>query len=349
MKAEFRILELPYEFAFAISRQKTGSLVARTVLLELTTHYNGMAVTGLGEAVPCSFYGETPESVCAFYEQVISKGLLTGLDPFNIQEYESRISQLLDNHAAKAAIDMALYDMQGKILGMPLHKLWGLDPQRAPKTSYTIGLADMDTIKMKTEKALSRGYDILKVKLGSQNDFEALTYIREAAPKATIRVDANAAWSYDEAVSALPELEALGVELIEEPLALDVSDEECRLLKENSTIPLMADERCHTLHDIPRCADLFHAVNLKLTKTGGLTEAMRMIHAAKAHQLKIMLGCFGETSISISAFAQLSPLVDYADLDGSLLLAEDPYMGVQFEGSSIRIPAGPGLGVRPRV
>jgi L-Ala-D/L-Glu epimerase len=176
---------------------------------------------------------------------------------------------------------------------------------------------------------------------------ETLQVIRQLAPQATLRVDANAAWTVDSALEILPVLKEMGVEFVEEPLLLNSPEADYHRLKAESPLPLMADESCHTLKDIPRCAQHFHAINLKPTKTGGLTEALRMIYAAKAHDLKIMLGCFTETSISNTAFAHLSPLVDYADLDGGLLLAKDPFDGVQFEGNQIRLPRRPGIGVAP--
>lgn len=342
-----RLLELPLEFTFTIARASTD--VARTVLVELTTVYEGTSYTGLGEAVPAAFYGETPDSVRAFYEQVRAKKLLAGLDPFNIQELEARLDQIPEHRAAKAAIDAAVYDIQGKILAMPLYRLWGLDPSRAPKTSYTIGIAEPDLVRHKTQVAVGRGYDILKVKLGGPQDWETLCLVRdvlqEEAPQTTLRVDANAAWTLDHALDMLPRLANLGVEFIEEPLRLESLEADYQTLKDQSPLPLMADESCHILTDIPRCSRFFHAINLKPTKTGGLTEARRMIHAARAHGLKIMLGCFTETSVANTAFAQLSPLVDYADLDGSLLLAQDPFDGMTFEGSQIRLPSRPGIGV----
>lgn len=346
MQLKYTLLELPLEFTFTISRSSKD--VAHTVLLELTTQYQGQSYTGLGEAVPTRFYGEDPNTVIDFYERIQAEGLLDGLNPFNLQDLADRLQGYTKNMSAKAAIDMAVHDIQGKILDVPLYQIWGLDPNRAPKTSYTIGIADIDTVKHKTEVALSRGYDILKVKMGAPQDLEVLQVIRKMAPTATIRVDANAAWKVDEALEMLPILKEYGVEFVEEPLHLKSSEADYERLKEESPLPLMADESCHTLRDIPRCAAYFHSINLKPTKTGGLSEALRMIHAAKAHELKIMLGCFTETSVANTAFAHLSPLVDYADLDGGLLLAKDPFDGVKFVGNQIGLPQRPGIGVVPR-
>jgi L-alanine-DL-glutamate epimerase-like enolase superfamily enzyme len=342
-RLSFELLTLPLEFPFGISRSVTE--VANTVLVRWAFEYQGHAYEALGEAVPTRYYGEDPNSVMDFYGRLQAEGLLDRVDPFNLQGFEASLSGFVRNRSARSALDMALHDAQGKILGMPLYRLWGLDPACCPKTSYTIGLADMEMVRHKTELAVSRGYDVLKVKLGGEKDIETLKLIKSIAPTATLRADANAAWTLDEARKILPLACELGIEFVEEPLKVKSPIEDYLKLKEASPLPLMADESCHTLRDIPFCAEAFHAVNLKPTKTGGLREAMRMIHAAKAHDLKVMLGCFTETSVANTAFGQLSPLVDYADLDGGLLLANDPFDGLKFEGSQIRLPNRPGIGV----
>jgi L-alanine-DL-glutamate epimerase-like enolase superfamily enzyme len=349
MKLHYHTLDIPYEFTFTISRHSHTH--ATTVIVELSYEENGRSYTGLGEAVPSEFYHESARSVCAFYDQLIQTGTLSDLTPFDVQKLLTRFAKMEGNLAAKSGIDMAFYDLQGKILNRPLWQLWGLDPSKAPKSSYTIGIADLDTVKRKTEIALSRGYDVLKVKLGSPNDVVLFEAIRGMAPhpEFTIRVDANAAWNVQDAIEICQLLHENHVEFVEEPLKLTSTEDDYARLKSESPLPLMADESCHTLKDIPRCAHYFHAINLKHTKTGGLSEALRMIHAARAHNLTIMLGGFGESSLSITAFAQLSPLVDYCDLDGALLMAEDAYEGITFTGSRFTLPNRPGLGVIPRV
>jgi L-alanine-DL-glutamate epimerase-like enolase superfamily enzyme len=349
MKLQFHNLDIPYEFTFTISRHSHTH--ATTVIAELTYEEAGKVYVGHGESVPSEFYGENAASVGAFYERLQRDHVLDDLTPFDIQKLQECFSALDGNLAAKSAIDQAFYDLQGKILDRPLWQLWGLDPEKAPKSSYTIGIADLETAKRKTEIALSRGYDVLKVKLGSPNDVDLFKAIRALAPhpEITMRVDANAAWEVDAAIDICHLLHEHHVEFVEEPLKLTCSDADYAKLKAQSPIPLMADESCHTLADIPRCAEFFHAINLKHTKTGGLTESLRMIHAARAHNLTIMLGGFGESSLSVTAFAQLSPLVDYCDLDGALLMAEDAYEGVIFQGSRFSLPNRPGLGVIPRV
>jgi L-Ala-D/L-Glu epimerase len=349
MQLQAHPLDIPYEFTFTISRHSHTH--ATTVIVEISYEHQGQIFIGLGEAVPSLFYGEDAASVLAFYELLNQKKILSDLTPFDIQKLQDRLKSLEGHMAAKAAIDMAFYDLQGKLLDLPLWKLWGLDPQHIPKSSYTIGIADLDTVKRKTEIALSRGYNVLKVKLGSPNDVALFQAIRNMAPHpdVTMRVDANAAWDVDNAIEICQLLQENHVEFVEEPLKLTSTDADYEKLKRQSPLPLMADESCQTLKDIPRCAQYFHAINLKHTKTGGLTEAMRMIHAARAHQLTIMLGGFGESSLSITAFAQLSPLVDYCDLDGALLMAEDAYEGITFTGSHFTLPNRPGLGVIPRI
>lgn len=348
MKLQFHNLDIPYEFTFTISRHSHTH--ATTVVVELTYEENGKAYVGQGEAVPSEFYGENAATVGAFYEKLIRDKVLADLTPFDIQKLQDRFDAIKGNMAAKSGIDQAFYDLQGKLLNRPVWQLWGLDPAKAPKSSYTIGIADLDTVKRKTETALSRGYDVLKVKLGSPNDVDLFQAIRTLAPypEITMRVDANAAWDVEAAIDICQLLHENHVEFVEEPLKLTCTDADYAKLKAKSLIPLMADESCHTLRDIPRCAEFFHAINLKHTKTGGLTESLRMIHAARAHNLTIMLGGFGESSLSVTAFAQLSPLVDYCDLDGALLMAEDAYEGIVFQGSRFTLPNRPGLGVIPR-
>lgn len=348
MQLSYHRLTLPYEFTFTISRQSNAE--STTVIVNLLTDYGGQPYHGQGEAVPSTFYGEDANSVCQFYEGLLAQRVLDDLSPFDIQKLQQRFQQWPGHLAAKSAIDQAFYDLQGKILNLPVWKLWGLDPAQAPKSSYTIGIADLETVKRKTEIALSRGYDVLKVKLGSPQDAPLFEAVRALAPhpEVTLRVDANAAWEVQDFLAIAPLLGENHVEFVEEPLKLSCPDADYERLKFESPLPLMADESCHTLQDIPRCARYFDAINLKHTKTGGLTEALRMIHAARAHQLRIMLGGFGESSLSVTAFAQLSPLVDYCDLDGALLMAEDPFEGLRFEGSRFFLPERPGLGVVPR-
>ncbi len=339
MKLSFELLELPLEFTFTISR--SSSTHAKTILVKLE-HEEYIAY---GEAVFTKFYGEDENTVSDFYQNLISEKTLENLNPFDIVEFERLMSKYNGNTAAKAGLDIALYDLRGRILGVPVYRLFDLDPQQCPKTSYTIGIADIDTITTKVQTALSRGYDILKVKLGTKEDLETIKHIRKLAPDATIRVDANAAWDLASAMDIIQRIVKYNIEFVEEPLTLGSPESAYQELYKNSPLPLMADESCHTSKDIEHCAKYFHMINIKQGKAGGITEAMRTINAAHNHGLKIMLGCFTETSISIAALAHISPLVDYADLDGSLLLAKDPYKINLFNGNQIVLPNRPGLGL----
>lgn len=344
LQFSFYPVNMPCEFDFTISRGTQK--VARHVFVELTYTENGETYVGLGEATPCDFYGDTQESILDFLTWVQEENLLEPLTPFDIQKFNETFRQFSGHMPAKAAIEMALYDLMGQITGQPLYKLWGLDPTKVPKSSYTIGIANLDEVKHKTQIALERGYEILKVKVGGPQDLETLKTIRSLVPDSVkIRVDANAAWQPDEAIQLFPKLLDFGVEFVEEPLQLDVSPQDRMRVKESSPLPLIADESVHTLTDIPLVADWMDGINLKLTKTGGLLESLRMIHAARAHNLSIMLGCFVESSLAITAFSHLAPLVDYLDLDGGLLLAEDPVEGVQWQGNQLFLPNKPGLGV----
>ncbi|MDX2085154.1 MAG: dipeptide epimerase [Candidatus Melainabacteria bacterium] len=351
----WEVMTLPLEFAFTIAYGSQA--VSRTVRVALSACPNiqpntppaNNLITGWGEAVPSLFYGaETAESVCEFYQQLQADGFWQQHNLWNRQAIECALSAYPGHLAAKAGISIALYDWAGKALNLPLYALLGLDPKNTPKTCYTIGISSLAEVEHKTQLALTRGYDILKVKLGGENDRESLALIRRLAPGITLRADANAGWPAPIALERCKMLADFGVEFVEEPLTLDSPPAAYETLKATSPVLLMADESCHQLTDIPRCAEWFHAVNLKHTKTGSLTQIIQMIHAAKAHQLKVMLGGFAESSISVTAMAHLSPLVDYADLDACLLLAHDPYQGVCFEGSQILLPSAPGLGVTTR-
>jgi L-alanine-DL-glutamate epimerase-like enolase superfamily enzyme len=342
MKLTYQLIELPLEFTFAISRGSKD--IAKTIIVKLEAEYQGSNYITYGEAVFSKFYGEDEHSVSAFYEQVIADQILDDLDPLNLGEFEKRINRYEKNMSAKAGLDIALYDLRSKIKNLPLYKFLGLSAHKAPKTSYTIGLADLETMKMKTMTALDRGYDVLKIKLGTSDDVKIVKMIRELAPKARIRLDANAAWQVDDALAVLEEIKDLNIEFVEEPLRLDSSPKDYEKLYRKSPLPLMADESCHTSKDMEHCARYFHSINIKHTKCGGITEALRMIKEARNYKLKIMLGCFCETSISIAAFCHISPLVDYADLDGSLLLKNDPYKIELFKANQITLPSAPGLG-----
>jgi L-alanine-DL-glutamate epimerase-like enolase superfamily enzyme len=239
---------------------------------------------------------------------------------------------------------MALHDLAGQRMGVPLYEVLGLDPRAAPETSFTIGLAEPDLIVQKVREAAA--YPILKVKMGSDDDREVLTAVRDTT-MSRIRVDANEGWTPEGALDRLEWLARLGVELVEQPLPADRIDE-TRELRRRSPLPFYADESVHRASDIPRLAGAFDGINIKLMKCGGLAEALRMIAVARALGMKVMLGCMIESSLAITAAAHISPLVDTADLDGNLLIDNDPFVGATVEAGRIVLPDSPGLGVTSR-
>ena len=294
---------------------------------------------GIGEAAPAKFYGETVQSVATAIKS-ISSLLDTDLD--QIQDVMTEIEQTLEgNYAAKSAIDMALHDRLGKKLGVPLYKLWGLNPKKTPCTSFTIGL---DEPSVMAEKVLqAEEYPILKVKLGTPRDIEILQTLRDTTDK-PIYVDANTAWTPNEAVQKIREFANYGVELIEQPTKPD-DLAGLKHIREHSELPIIADESVKRASDVPALVGSVDGINIKLVKCGGLLEALRMIHTARAHGLLVMIGCMIESSLGITAAAHLTPLVDYADLDGNLLISSDPYSGVTLDNDKLILPDRPGIGV----
>lgn len=244
MQLTARRQPLTYEFPFVVS--SFSKTTTTTVIIQLSYTSNNRTYTGIGEAVPVELYHTSPEDVLDFYKELCDARVLESLTPFDIQLLHERLNDYPGHYAAKAALDMAFYDLQGKLLDLPLWKLWGLNPEKCPRSSYTIGLGTLDEVKRKTEIALRRGYDILKIKLGSQHDVKQLQAIRQLAPHCVIRVDANAAWSVQLAVDMCMFLATEHVEFVEEPLLLSSTPEEYLQLKAGSPLPLMADERCHT-------------------------------------------------------------------------------------------------------
>ncbi len=248
------------------------------------------------------------------------------------------------NPSAKAAVDMALYDLMGKVLGVPLYKLLGLNPKHTPHTSFTIGI---DTpVEMAKKALIAKDYPILKIKVGTKHDLDIIKAIRDVT-NAVIRVDANTGWTPKEAIKTINALAPYNIEFVEQPIvAHDLPG--LKLIRDNVPIPIIADESCVTVEDIPRVAECVDGVNLKLMKCGGIRHALKMIHVARAHNLRVMIGCMIESSLAITAAAHLTPLVDYADLDGHLLISDDPYVGVTVEKGKLVLPDSAGLGVKVR-
>jgi L-alanine-DL-glutamate epimerase-like enolase superfamily enzyme len=327
-----RTITLELAETFVISRSAHDTEDALVVELR----HSG--VSGFGEAHPIDRYGESVESAQAYVEE---NAALLGDDPFALEEVLERLPAR--EFAARAAFDAALHDLQGKLLGQPVWRLLGLG-RAGPPTSWTVWLGDPDDMARRAEKALDR-FARLKLKLGGRDglDVERVRAVRGVAGDLPLQVDVNEAWSLEEALAALPPLAGLGVEYCEQPLpAGDPGGPE---LKARSPLPIYVDEDCHTLRDVAACAERADGINVKLAKSGGLREAMRMVHAARALGLGCMLGCMVESGLGISAGAQVASLFDHVDLDGNLLLAHDPWPGVPFVDGIQFPPEEPGLGV----
>jgi L-alanine-DL-glutamate epimerase-like enolase superfamily enzyme len=300
-------------------------------------------VTGLGEGAPIVRYGETAESARQAVESV--RGLLTSADPWQFEKVMAEVFRRIEGqYAAKAAIDIALMDWVGKKLGVPLHRYFGLDPRDAPLTTFSIGIDTPEITRQKVREA--EPFPILKIKVGLDTDEATIAAVRSVTRK-PLRVDANEGWkNKEEAVRKINWLESQGVEFVEQPMPA-ARLEETRWVRNRVHIPLIADEVCLHPPDIPRLVGAYDGVNIKLDKCGGMLEALRMIQMARALGLKTMLGCMISSSISVTAAAHLSPLADFADLDGNLLIANDPYSGVLVKDGKLILPDRPGLGLVP--
>jgi len=337
LRLSHEILEIETAYPFGIARGTVQKY--RRVWVRLTDEDG---VEGWGEADPSYYYGETADTVVA---ALASYAAVLPRDPFDLEAAEAKLAATLKyNPAARSALSAALHDLVGKRLGVPLWKLWGLDPAAAPLSSFTIGLDTLDVIRKKVREAAA--YPILKIKVGTPDDRAVLQAVREETDK-VLYVDANAGWTLKEAMRRLPLLEEMGVELIEQPLAPD-DIEGLRVLRAASRLPIIADESCRTAADIPRLVGAVDGINIKLAKCGSLREALRMIATARAHQMRVMVGCMMETSLGITAAAHFTPLLDYVDLDGAALLKADPFRGATIEGGRVVLPTGPGLGVTTR-
>jgi len=333
---EARIVRLQLAETFVIARDATD----HADVLHVSLTHEG--VTGVGEAAPIERYGESVESARVFVEE---HAALIGDDPFALEDIGERLAAAPHEQAAKAAIDGALHDLQGKLLGVPVFRLLGL-PRSGPPTSWTVWLGDPDDMARRAERAAAT-YRRLKLKLGGGDglDVERVRAVRRATDL-PLMVDVNEWWSLDEALESLPQLAELGVEYCEQPLR--AGDEGGRLLKERSPIPIYVDEDCHTLADLLACSEVAHGINIKLAKSGGIREGIRMAHAARALRMGVMVGCMLESGLGIAAGCCVTPLCDHVDLDGNLLLRSDPYPGVTLV-DGVQVPAlAPGLGVVAR-
>jgi L-alanine-DL-glutamate epimerase-like enolase superfamily enzyme len=337
VELEARTVTLRMAETFVISRGAADE--ADVVVVEIT--HDG--VTGYGEATPIERYEESAESALAFVEEAAP---LLGDDPFALEAIGSRLRERPGEQAGKAAIDAAVHDLIGKLVGLPVWKLLGLE-RTGPPTSWTIWLGDPDDMARRAEKVRGR-FKRLKLKLGGGDglDVERVRAVRGVSD-VPLQVDVNEYWSLDEALEALPQLGELGVEYCEQPLR--AGDPDGPELKRRSPLPIYVDEDCHVAADVPACAERAHGVNVKLAKSGGIREAMRIAHVARALGLGLMLGCMNESGLAVSAGAQVASLFDHVDLDGNLLLAEDPWPGVELVDGVQLPPDAPGLGVREAV
>lgn len=294
---------------------------------------------GVGEAAAVPYYGETQQGIIEYLKSAPE----LGDDLFDMDAVLAK--RPAGSRAARSAIDEALHDLWGKKLGQPLYRLFGLNPAKIPQTSFTIGMDEPDVM---AEQAKASGHPILKIKLGSEKDEEIVSAIRRVT-EAKLRVDANAGWSRERALQIIPKLAEFDLEFIEQPLAVDDVDGffwlKDQLRAQRIDIPIFADETAKNSHDVAKLAGAIDGVVVKTMKSEGIRESLRMIHTARAHDMQIMLSCMVESSVGVTAAAHLAPLCDYADLDGPLLIKNDPYRGVMYDGATMSLPSSAGIGV----
>lgn len=337
MKLTWKQYDLKLKHTFRISRSARD--LAPVIILEL--EHDG--IVGYGESSPTSRYGESLETIVLFFQKVELNKFESPLQLEDILNYVDSIEQ--GNTSAKCAVDLALHDWVGKKLGVPLYQLWGLNPNKTAKCSFTIAIDSKEVVEQKVKEA--EEFPILKVKVGSDNDEEMITTIRKITDK-VLYVDANEGWKdRNIALEKIKWLKDQNVEFVEQPMPAQQFDD-IKWLRDKSPLPLIADESVLRLNEVPKLAEAYDGINIKLMKCTGLREAMRMIHTAQALNMKIMMGCMIETAVGISAGAHLSPLLDYADLDGNVLISNDPFDGVRNIKGELKLNNKPGLGVTLR-
>ena len=337
MKLSFRPYELELRHTFTVASYSRKTTPGVQVEIE----YGGL--TGYGEASMPPYLGQSVESVCSFLQKV---NLEQFSDPMMIDDILTYVDSLSPGDgAAKAAVDIALHDLCGKILGAPWYRIWGLDPAKAPDTTYTIGIDTPDVVREKTLEVAGK-FNILKVKVGLDNDEQMINTIREVTDL-PIAVDANQGWKdRSKALDEIFWLHEKGIVMVEQPMAVNRPDD-IAWITERSPVPIFADESVQRLADIPSLKGVFSGINIKLMKCTGMREAHKMVQLSRALGMKVMLGCMTETSCGISAAAQLSPAVDFADLDGNLLISNDIFDGVKVVNGKLTLPDRPGIGVIP--
>ena len=336
MKLSFEPYELKLRHSFNLAKYSRTTTPDVQVKLELD------GFVGYGEASMPPYLGESVDSVTSFLSKL---DLSQFADPFRIEDiHEYMDSVAPDNRAAKASVDIALHDLLGKIMEQPWYKIWGLNPENAPDTSFTIGIDKADIVRKKVDEASP--YNVLKVKMGLDNDKELVDIIREKTDR-PICVDANQGWdSKEKALEMCYWLAERNCLFVEQPMAKE-KIEETAWLRERSPLPIIADEFLQRLPDVRRASQAYDGINIKLMKSTGMHEAYKMAVLAKALGMKVMLGCMTETSCAVTAAAQLSPMVDWADLDGNLLIANDKFDGIKIVNGKVTIPDRPGIGVLP--
>lgn len=333
MKVRYSVTNLPFSHPFTISKGTKTHQPALVVELE------HMGLKGYGEAPAINYYNIPVEKMVEDLErkkQFVEKFAFT--EPARYWHYLHHLFP--QNNFLVCALDIASWDLYGKLRRQPLYKMWGLNYENGPLCDYTIGI---DTIDKMLEKMKAKPWPIYKIKLGTSEDIDIVRRLREHT-NAIIRVDANAAWSAENALEKIPLLHAMNIELIEQPLAKD-DWEGMKKLYAKSPVPLIADESCVVESDLEKCMNHFHGINIKLTKCSGITPALRMIESARRSGMKVMVGSMNESTIGTAAIAHLLPMLDYVDMDGPLLLAEDIARGVSFENGKVRVSEAPGLGI----
>ncbi len=326
-------LQLKHPFTLANGTRSTTPVVL--VKLEC------QGITGYGEASMPPYLGESQKSVAHFYS-ALNLGQFT--DPFRMEEILEYMDESAPgNTAAKAAIDIALHDLTGKILQQPWYRIWGLSPENTPNTSFTIGIDTPEIVRKKTEEA--KPYKILKVKLGGANDKEMIQTIRSVTNK-PLCVDVNQGWeNREKALEMIHWMKGQGVQLVEQPFSRNRIDDHAWLTRQ-SPLPIIGDEAIQRLSDVQQAVGVYSGINIKLMKCTGMREAHKMVHLAQANHLRVMIGCMTETSCAVSAAAQLSPLAEWADLDGNLLISNDPFEGISIKNGKIILPGRPGIGIQ---
>ena len=340
-KARMKLSWAPYELQ--LRHTFTVASYSRTTTPDVQVRIDYDGFTGYGEASMPPYLGQTVESVCAFLEKV---DLGRFSDPFQLEDILSYVDSLSPGDpAAKAAVDIALHDLVGKLLGQPWYRLWGLDPAKAPDTTFTIGIDTADVVWEKTRECADK-FNILKVKVGLENDEEMIRTIREVTDL-PLAVDANQGWKdREKALDEIFWLAEQGVVMVEQPMAKERLEDNA-WITERSPLPIFADESIQRLADIPAIKGAYSGINIKLMKCTGMREAWKMLTYARAEGMRVMVGCMTETSCAVSAAAQLSPAVDFADLDGNLLISNDRFAGVTVEGGRLVLPDRPGIGLLP--